>query len=520
MGVNRLRLGVILPDVNVPVWVARMLEQIKNSPYAEIISLAFAEDANEESSRLYEKYFQLDQRIFKPGPSPWERRDVRQILQNTQLIGETLHERIARFKSMRLDVILNLSLNELPKPVLDVARFGVWSLRCNEGRVTTGTDFGWLELLTDETLIHCVVESQRGETIQAVARSVMASHSYSSAHNQKSFLWRASALIPRALRDLYSKGEIEFFSNVESLHPATNLSRPTTAQIITLAWKQAVRTFDTKVWRRWFPHRWTLMAGVRTEGGKLTWNGLSLKVPPRGAFWADPFLIGRQGNSYVFFEEYGYKAHRGHIAFAEIQKDGSMGESHIALERPYHLSYPFLFEHRGEFYMIPETAQNRTIEVYRCTRFPDQWEFHKTLMKDVRAMDATLVEHSALWWMFVNIAGEGGSTWDELHLFHTDDPLSGQWIPHPMNPVVSDVRSARPAGRIFRRQGLLLRPSQDSSSRYGYALNLNRITKLTKNEFKEELFERLEPPRDGNILAVHTFNFWDDLTVVDVVLKK
>ncbi len=517
---NKLRLGVILPDINVPVWVARMLEQIKNSPHAEVISLAFAGDAKGEPSRLYGKYFQLDQRIFKPNPGPWESRDVRQILQNTQLIGETLQERIARFRSMRLDVILNLCLGELPKSILNVARFGVWSLRCNDGRVTTGTDFGWLELLNDESLIHCVIEAQRGETVQAVASSVLASHPYSFTHNQKSFLWRASALVPRAFRDLYSKGEIEFFSKAESLNLAALISAPTDAQIIALAWKQAVRTFETKVWRRWFPHRWGLMAGVRAEGEPLRWDGLRLRIPPRGAFWADPFIIEREGRSFVFFEEFLYKAQRGRISFAGIQKDGSIGEAQVALERPYHLSYPFLFEYRGEFYMIPETAQNRAIEVYRCRRFPDQWEFHKTIMQNVHAVDATLIEHSMLWWMFVNIAGEGGSTWDEMHLFYSDDPLSDHWTPHPLNPVVSDARSARPAGRIFRRDGLLLRPSQDSSRRYGYALNLNRVTRLTKNEYEEEILERLEPPKDGNILAVHTFDHLNELTVVDVVLKR
>jgi len=141
-------------------------------------------------------------------------------------------------------------------------------------------------------------------------------------------------------------------------------------------------------------------------------------------------------------------------------------------------------------------------------------------MHDVHAVDTTLFEHLGLWWMFVNMVGEGGSTWDELHLFYADDPLSEHWTPHPLNPVVSDVRSARPAGRLFRRDGLLLRPSQDSSSRYGYALNLNRITKLTKYEYEEELLERLEPPRGGPILAVHTFNSLNDLSVVDVVMKN
>jgi len=169
--------------------------------------------------------------------------------------------------------------------------------------------------------------------------------------------------------------------------------------------------------------------------------------------------------------------------------------------------------------MIPETAQNRAIEVYRCLRFPDQWEYHKTIMPAVQAVDTTLYQHSTRWWMFVNIAHEGGSTWDELHLFYADDPLSTNWTPHPMNPIVSDVRTARPAGRLFRRDGRLIRPSQDSSLRYGYALNFNSITKLSIYEYEEELLERIEPPNEDT-LAVHTYNSTDDFVVTDVLLKK
>jgi hypothetical protein len=89
-----------------------------------------------------------------------------------------------------------------------------------------------------------------------------------------------------------------------------------------------------------------------------------------------------------------------------------------------------------------------------------------------------------------------------------------------MNPIVSDVRSARPAGRVFLRNGSLIRPSQDSSRRYGYALNLNRITKLTTNDYEEKLIERLEPPKSGGILAVHTYNFSGNITVMDALYKN
>jgi len=39
---NKLRIGVILPDQMVPAWIRSMLERVKNSQHAEIAALAFA----------------------------------------------------------------------------------------------------------------------------------------------------------------------------------------------------------------------------------------------------------------------------------------------------------------------------------------------------------------------------------------------------------------------------------------------------------------------------------------------
>jgi hypothetical protein len=510
---NKLRVGVILPYVKVPVWVARMLESIKDSSHAEVTAMAFADRTGGKedfAAKLYTFHFQTDQRMFHPTPNPWERRDVRKILQNTQLLGENLNERIARLKAMRLDVLLNLSLEDLPKSLLDVARFGVWSLRCNDKRVTTSTQFGWLETLRDESLLHCTVETYRNDSTQVVAESVMAVHPYSFTHNQKLFLWRMSDLLPRALKQLYSQGEREFFARAKSVNQPGRYSKPTTSQLLTLAWKQMGKLFENKLWREWFPYNRVLMAGIRPEGESFTWDRFKPQVPPRGARWSDPFILKKQGISHLFFEEYIHAKKGGHISYAVIESDGSISGPLTALERPYHLSYPFIFEYRGEFYMIPATT-NHAIEVYRCTRFPDQWEFHKTIMCDVSMVNATLIENLMRWWMFACMD-------DELHLFYTDDPLSEKWTPHPMNPIVSDIRSAGPAGRIFRRDGGLVRPARDSSLRHGRAVSFYHITKLTTNEYEEELIERIEPPNE-NILAVRTYSQAGELTVVDVILK-
>jgi hypothetical protein len=521
---NKLRVGIILPDPLAPAWIARMLEQIRDSFHTEVTALAFADEAKEKddfAGRLFKLHALLDRHTYRPRSDPWERKDIRGILQNTQILGASLNERIARLKALRLDVLLNLGLNDtLPESLLEVARFGVWSLRCNETRVTVRTKIGWREILRGESLMHCAVDVQRDESVQVVAESVMAVHPYSVSINQTSFLWRASDVVPRAFRQLYVLGEKDFFAKAKSVKQADPISRPTIMQSFSLAWKQAKRTFVNKIWRRWFPHRWTIMAGVGMGGEAFDWGRLKPMILPRGAFWADPFLFEREGKTYIFFEEYIYKNKLGRISFVEVEKGDPVSRPKVVVERPYHLSYPFIFGYRGEFYMIPETAQNRTIEVYRCTRVPDQWEFHATLMKNVHAVDTTLIEHSMRWWMFVNIAEHGGPTWDELHLFYADNPLSNNWTPHPMNPIVSDVRLARPAGRLFRRDGGLIRPSQDSSLRYGHALNLNRVTCLTTSEYEEELVERIEPPQGGKILAVHTYNHSGSLLVLDALLKR
>ncbi len=107
-----------------------------------------------------------------------------------------------------------------------------------------------------------------------------------------------------------------------------------------------------------------------------------------------------------------------------------------------------------------------------------------------------------------------------MRLFYSDDPLSNHWTPHPRNPIIEDIRSARPAGRIIMQNGKLIRPSQDNSRRYGYAIKFNRIVKLSEMEYEEITESSFEPLPRAKILATHTFNQADDFTVIDAVNRR
>jgi len=215
-----------------------------------------------------------------------------------------------------------------------------------------------------------------------------------------------------------------------------------------------------------------------------------------------------------------FAAGKAHIAVTEVRRDGSWSPPVPVLQRDYHLSYPFLLEHEGQLYMIPETGQNGTVELYRCVDFPLRWKLEKTLLQGVRLVDATLHRGADRWWMFANgAAGASRGFDDELHLFHADS-LFGEWHAHPRNPVKSDVRCARPAGNLYWRDGKLYRPAQICVPRYGAGLSINRVLRLTPHSYAERQVERVLPDAAQGLLGLHTINRAGDLTVADAFTRR
>jgi hypothetical protein len=242
-------------------------------------------------------------------------------------------------------------------------------------------------------------------------------------------------------------------------------------------------------------------------------------LPPAGRFWADPHVIEKDGRHHVFFEDASSVSGIGHIALLSDTGTGRFTPPKAILRKPYHLSYPFVFQWREDWYLLPETAANRTVELYRCIRFPDEWEFQHNLLEDVEAYDSTLVEHAGRWWLFANLREHpAASSWDELHIHHSDSPISRNWKAHRDNPVISDVTCARPAGRLFTENGRLFRPSQNSSRRYGRALQFNEVIELSDRHYAERVVEMIEPTWSRSIRGVHSYSRAGRMTVVDAIL--
>lgn len=279
-----------------------------------------------------------------------------------------------------------------------------------------------------------------------------------------------------------------------------------------LAWKRFRKLF--------YLDQWVLLISDKQDFTKLNWEKWKVLTPPKDRFWADPFIWEHEGKNYIFAEEAFYSNNRGRIICITLTASLDVESIQIVLEQPYHLSYPFIFEYQRQLYMLPETRQNNRLELYRCVRFPSEWQLEKVLMDKIHALDPTLLEYNGTWWLFTHIPQENGKKWDTLHLFYADSPLSTKWNPHPMNPIIRNVHSARPAGRIFELNGNLIRPGQDCSKRYGYGVCFNEIKKLTREKYLEIPIFRFAPKQLGNIQATHTFTKAMRITVIDAIYRR
>ena len=229
----------------------------------------------------------------------------------------------------------------------------------------------------------------------------------------------------------------------------------------------------------------------------------------RRRYFADPFVFEQDGATYVFCEEYRYASVKGVISVVALDDAGNFGAPQTVLERPYHLSYPFVFRHDGAIWMMPESGANRTLELYRAESFPSRWTLDRVLLSGVEVADATPFAWHGEYWLTAAGGEAAGASWDSLSLYRAPSPL-GPWTPASDGPALIDAATSRPAGAVFEHEGALLRPAQDCRAGYGAGLTFCRIDALGPNLIRQTPVRRYAPPG-----GLHTFNLSGRFAAID-----
>jgi len=478
----KLTIGLLSSSASLPAWLANLAEELSALPNVNL-RLVHAAPAPQIRARAWEMYLSMERRLFR------------------NLVDVDAPRKVEiPFSAETPDLLI--APNEFQPPHGATPRYGIWSWR------GLSSAAGFEETYARAGLMECQVVSDG----RLLRRAVFAADPYSAARSRARAHLKAASAMLWAVKALLLRGDsfLENAAPVESALPTPTPPRPWKLAAFFL--KQIFRGLSKKFQR---PEVWQIFA-AQADG--LLPRPATRRVlnPPPGAYWADPLTWIHNGQPFLFAEEFLYAAKRGRIVCLTLDEEMRVTSNQVALERPYHLSYPFVFEHEGETYMIPETASRRAIELYRCVEFPQRWEFVHEVMRDIYAVDATLLQHGGRWWLFANcMSAAGASSWDELHIFHADSPLATQWTPHALNPVLADARFARPAGRFFVHAGELYRPSQDSSRRYGYAINLNRVEILNEREYRETPAQKILP--HAGILTTHTYSRAENWILTDGV---
>jgi hypothetical protein len=520
----RLRVGVFAASQRQPRWVIDALGRIATSECAKIAVLALGLAAPEAPPPLWSLYSSLDRRMFGSGPDAAELLEVITEIPHEERIGLAAPASLVQWrgKVAALDLDVAFALDDVDDGMLEgLARFGVWRFCAGDAAASMDPLACAREVAEGAPLtttgIKVSLADGGGERL--VYASAARTNAFSAARNRDEALRKSAAFAVRALGELHRSGaawlercpECRSAGIPSALAPAAPDLKASAWDVLRLgtraAWRGAQKLLAVDQWS--IAYRFE-----ETRGAVADLAGFRRLVPPRDRLWADPFPLTVAGRHFIFFEEMLFATGKAHLSVIEIARDGTCSKPRRVLERDYHLSYPFLFEHDGALYMVPESAQNRTVDLYRCSAFPYRWKLERTLLRGTRCADATLHHDGTRWWMFAGSAAEGAALDDELHLFHADS-LAGEWRPHERNPVKSDVRSARPAGALFRDEQGLCRPAQVGAPRYGSAITIQRILRLTLSEFAEREARRIQPARADRVLGIHTYNHSGGLTVMD-----
>lgn len=555
---RRLRVGLLIDDFVVSAWMLEMFTNIAHSDYAEIVLVVKNGGELEQPNKtIYQKisrnrgrlaYLAIRRGLELVYENLIERnlylRDAEQAVDSKPLLRSvnTLivnpirrgtadyidQADITAIKQQSIDILVRCGFGILKGDILGSARYGVWSFHHGDNRVNRGGPAGFWESMenSDESGSILQIINEDLDNGKVLYRSFSCTDCMSVQDNKSNYYWKSLLFMTRKMQELHRVGEEAFFLKVnhENRHPVFYSKRlytePTNIELAKLTFNKVRQKIALLLNNALFVDQWIIMYHLKDEFSSSLWRYKKI-VPPVDRFWADPHVLERDGTYYLYIEEYLYKTGKGHISLIKIEADGRHSEPEIVLAKPYHLSYPFMLEHEGNTYMVPESMENNSIELYECVEFPNKWQFKMNLMEDIQAVDATLHYHNGKWWLFANVVEiEGASSWDELCLFYSDNLLSDNWQSHPQNPIVSDCKSARPAGKIFADGGRLYRPSQNCSRRYGYGFNVCEITTLNEYEYEEQVVSRVKPDWDKNIIGTHTFNREKNLHVIDALQKR
>jgi hypothetical protein len=441
---------------------------------------------------------------------------------------------LEKIRSKNLDVLIRFGFNILHGEILKAARCGVWSYHHGDNEYYRGGPAHLWELCEGSALSGVVLQvlSEELDGGLVLCKSLFATEpTLSLSRNRFTPYWGSADMIIRKLNELHRCGWDYVLERAVPSPPYQGKRKiyKTPVNLDMLRWlgPAVLKKAVSYPFRKAIVQHWRIACRVNgnplyASDSESDFSGFRWIDPPKGHFWADPFAFEFEGKCWAFFEDYSYNERRAKIVCSEISPQGDLGLPLPCLDDPsHHYSYPHIFQAGSDILMVPESVDSDSINLFRCQQFPNKWIYDATLLKG-NFVDTTIWEHEGLWWLMTTSA-DPSSRAGALLLFYSES-VRGQWHFHPANPISTDIRRNRGAGRVLRNANRLIRPSQSCAPSYGYSISFNEITELSKQRYQERPFRTITPEHWSGISGIHTYNHVTDVELIDgrtiVALKK
>jgi len=431
---------------------------------------------------------------------------------------------ISIVKSEKFDILIRLGNGIIKGELLDASRHGVLSFHHGDNRFFRGSLAGFWEVLANHPSVGFIIQrlSQDLDGGDVLYRHSLMTrelwHLNCALLQEKSIHFMINLIIYLdKTGELPSPQEVSFCNS----SPKKIIGR--VSPYLNYIIKIYFPLFIKKIKRIFFGDsitRWGIKFIYDQSLNFDISKSIEIKNLPN-RFFADPFVIKHKNRNICFVEDYFIKQKKGKISAIELFQDGYKFLGNV-LDEEFHLSYPYVFEHKKDIFMIPESSQNNDIRLYKAVDFPLKWKLDTVLMNDISAADISVFNKDGIWFMFLNVCSSGiGEHNSELHIFTSEKLRSSKWTPisEPW-PVISDAQKSRNGG-MFEFQNKLYRISQKhTKNHYGNGFCFNEVKELEMNNYVEKSLYCVEPNLQKNEISCHHFHRNEDFCVTDFAKRQ
>ncbi len=510
-GQHTFRFGIMMDQLQLKNWQIKSIERLLEVEGNELVviflpQLSKSYDASELpiGFRFLER--QLRQLPLLQTTSIKERfQAVPKVQLNVNKKGFSNYiddQGLEQIESYQLDAILRFGFGIIRGKVLDIPTYGIWSFHHGNPEHFRGGPPAFWEFLQEQPTNGLILQRLTNELDAGIilrqATIKRVSHAYVEHHER---LFSVGIDFPRWVADAIKNKQPNLFENkITKKGPIYKV--PSNWMVMTFYWKLLKAKIAFHYQQLFRFEIWNIGVAPKDDLSAIKWAPQLSK----STYQADPFM-DNEGN--VYFELYDYRDGKGSIA-ARTFKNNAWGDFKTILSTDIHYSYPFVVSNNEKQYIMPEQFEANEVALYALGQ---NGVSNKAHMLQGDWVDTTVYEQDGLFWLFCSPQQHSN---EELHLFYADS-LTGNYQPHPLNPIMVDISGSRPGGKLYiDEQGRLIRPSQNSTHTYGGSITLNHITVLSTTNYREERVGAVQPEKDSCYnKALHTFSIEGNNAIID-----